>query len=366
MAKAPVMEMDADFARWYAEAFMDEGHVRTARWKGVVDTAAAADLWMMEVLIRFAFATTASPDGGKNESLATKHRTLLLTISGNGTSMDPKANRRELQILSAAVLVRMLPAHSEAAIAVLNASFGEKRNLDLPMDLIGLAKQALTEHSRKMHARPDTRAFEIAVPKVDFQFSKESLTEMSPDLWKDELNKLRDASQAAIRLVVENQNNVANLISRQIALGEEELQMLWWLIGGHSTIMDVPFEKIDASLKPLVFGMELGQLTKVSPGPASLVAMLSRAGLTNEVVKVVDAANAADADWIKDITRSPRISPVTTPLHFALEKRVDVNLDAGWVLLWTSMTGLADDASMPGIKLAEQFYREHLFLHVGS
>lgn len=364
MAKAPVM--DADFARWYAEAFMDEGHVRAARWKGVVDTAAAADFWMVEVLVRFAFATAAPADGGKNEFLATKHQSVLLSISGNGTPMDPKASRRELQVLSAAVLAQLLPTLPEAAIAVLNASFGGNRTADLPMDLVGLAKQALTEHSRKKHARPDAKAFEIAAPKVDFQVSKEALAELSPDVWKDELNELRDASQAAIRLVVEGQNRVAKLLTRQIALGEEELQMLWWLIGGQSSIRDVPFEKVDSSLKPLVFGMELGQLTKVSPGPASLTAMLSRAGLIDEAVKVVDAANAADLDWIRDITRSSRISPVTTPLHFALEKRAEVNSDEGWVLVWTSMTGLAADASMPGIKLAEQFYREHLFLHVGS
>lgn len=364
MARTP--EMDADFARWYAEAFMNEGQIRAARWKGVVDTAAAAEYEMVEVLVRFAFATAAPANGGKNESLANKHQSVLSTIAGNGTPMDPTASRRELQILSAAVLARMLPTLPDAAIAVLNASFGGKRTADLPMDLAGLAKQALTEHSRKKHVRPDAKAFESAAPKVDFQVSEKALAAMSPDVWKGEVDRLRDASQAAIRSVVEGQNRVAKLLTRQIALGEEELQMLWWLIGGHSSIGDAPFANVDASLKPLAFGMELGQLTEVSPGPASLTAMFSRAGLTDEAVKVMDAANVADPDWIRDITRSSRISPVTTPLHFALEKRVEVGSDEAWMPVWTSMTGLPADASMPGVKLAELFYREHLFLHVGS
>jgi hypothetical protein len=364
MAKTP--EMNADFARWYAEAFMDEGQIRGVRWKGVVDTAATADFVMTEVLVRYAFATAAPADGGKNETLATKHQSLLSTIAGNGTPMDPMASRRELQVLSAAVLARLLSTLPDAAIAVLNASFGGKRTADLPMDLAGLAKQALTEHSRLKHTRPDTKAFEIAPPKVDFQVSEEALANMAPDVWEGELNKLRDAAQAEIRSVVEGHNRVAKLLTRQIALGEEELQMLWWLIGGHSSIGNVPFAKVDASLKPLALGMELGQLTQVSPGPASLAAILSRAGLTDKAVKVVDAANAANTDWIRNITKSSRISPVTTPLHFALEKRVEVGSDEAWMPVWASMTGLPANASMPGVKLAEQFYREYLFLHVGS
>ncbi|KKA10420.1 hypothetical protein VP03_29440 [Sinorhizobium meliloti] len=364
MAKTP--EMDAEFARWYADAFMDESQIRAARWKGVVNTAEVTGYETAEVLVRYAFATAAPADGGKDESLAARHQAVLSTIAGNGTPMDPRTSRRELQVLCAAVLARRFSTLPDAAIAVLNASFDGMRTAELPMDLAGLAKRALAEHSRKKHARPNAKEIEVESPKVDFEVSEEALANMSGVQWKSELDRLRNASQSATDMIVEAQNRVAKLLARQVSLGEEELQMLWWLIGGHSSIADRPFADVNASLKPLVFGKELGQLTKVSPGPASLAALLSRAGITEKAVKVVDAVNAADRDWIGDITKSKRLSPVTTPLHFALEKRVEVGSDEVWLPVGASRTGLRAAASLPAVGLAELFYREHLFLHVGE
>jgi len=364
MAKIP--EMSTDFACWYAEAFMDEGQVRTARWKGVVDTAATADFFTVEVLVRYAFATTAPADGGKNEALAKKHQAVLATISGGGSPIDPAASFRELQVLSAAVLARLFSTLPDAAIAVLNASFGGTRRVDLPMDLPGLAKRALVDLSRKKHVRPDAKEFEIVAPKIDFEVSPAAVEDMSTVLWEDELSRLRDAAGAAARKIVDGQNHVAKLLLRQISMGEEELQMLWWLIGAHSSVANASFTEVDSAFKPLAFGEELGELTEVSPGPASVMSLLSRAGITDETLKISDAVNTADLGWIKNITKSPRISPVTTPLHFALEKRGEVGSVEVWLPVWASMTGLPAEASMSGIRLAELFYHEHLFLHVSG
>ena len=280
MAKTP--EMNADFARWYVDAFMDDGQTRAQRWKGVVDTAAAANFHTVEVLVRYAFATTAPADGWKNGKLAETHQAVLATISGNGSPMVPAASRRELQVLTAAVLTRLFYSMPDAAIVVLNASFEGKRKYDLPMDLPGLAKLALVEFARKKHARPDTKAFEIVTPKLEFEVSTEAMASMTSAQWKSELDRLRDAARMAGRAIVDGQNRVAKLLARQISLGEEELQMLWWLIGGHSNVADAPFDEVAAPLKPLVFGEELGQLTQVSPGPASMKALLSRAGIGGE------------------------------------------------------------------------------------
>jgi hypothetical protein len=364
MAKTP--EMSVDFARWYADTFMDEGKTRIARWKGVVDTAATADFITVEVLVRYAFATTVPPEGWKHENLAESHRAVLTTISGGSSPMVPTADRRELQVLCAAALARLFATLPVAAIAVLNASFEGSRSADLPMDLAGLAKHALVELSRKKHARPDEKEFEIKAPAIEFEVSEEASAAMSPAQWKDELDTLRDAAQTAGNIMVDRQNRVTKLLVRQISLGDEELQMLWWLIGGHSSVANAPFTKVDGALRPLAFGKELGELTKVSPGPASVKALLSRAGIADEVLKISDTVNAADIDWIKDVTKSPRVSPVTTPLHFALEKRVEVGSDDAWLPMWGSMTGLPADASMSALKLAELFYREHLFLHVND
>ncbi|MFH0022925.1 GTPase-associated system all-helical protein GASH [Pseudomonas fluorescens] len=362
MAKTPDMNME--FAGWYADAFMEEGPVRARRWKGVVDTALAANSLTVEVLVRYAFATVAPAAGGKNEELAKTHQALLGTLSGNNSPLAPAECGRELQILSAAVLVRLFSWLPDAAIAVLNASCGGRRGAELPMDLVGRARKALAELSRKKHERPDTKEFEIVAPTVDFELSEEALASMSVEPWKTDMEGLRDAAREAIGDIVEQQNRISKQLIRQIALGDEELQMLWWLIGAHSWVADAPFADIPRSSKALIFGKELGTLAVISPGPASVTALLSRAGVGSETLSVLEVVNGADLDWIKQITTSNRLSPVTTPLHFALEKRAEVGSDEAWLPLWAAMTGLPADTSMPAVQLAELFYREHLFLYV--
>ncbi|AYN20105.1 GTPase-associated system all-helical protein GASH [Alcaligenes aquatilis] len=364
MAKTP--EMNAGFVQMYAELFMSDADVTAARWKGVVDTAAVADHVTVEVLVRYAFATKAPAQGLKNEALGEEHQAVLNSISGDDSPIDPAAAGRELQVLCAAVLEQLFSTMPDAAIAVLNASFGNMRRVDLPMDLPTLAERALARLSQKKRARPDVKEFQVVAPKIDFEVSEEAMAAMSVDQWKLELERLRDVARTATRAIVDEQNRVAKLLVRRMSLSDEELQMLWWLIGGHSDVAGAPFAKVEGALRPLAFGGELGQLTEVSPGPASVTSLLSRAGISDDMLTILDAVNAADMDWTKEITESSRISPVTTPLHFALEKKSEIGSSDAWLPVWIAMTGLPEDASMPAIKLAELFYREYLFLHVNG
>ncbi|MFW3165053.1 GTPase-associated system all-helical protein GASH [Pseudomonas syringae pv. syringae] len=363
MAKTP--EMTAEFAQWYLDAFMDDGEVRSHRWKGVVATAQIANHLMVEVLVRYAFATKAPAAGGKNEELSKTHQTLLAKISGTESPMDPSEFRRELEILSAAVLVELFATLPDAAIAVLNASCGGKRIVDLPMDLVGRAKKAMVAFSYKKQQRPTDKELKIVSPAFEFEVSEEAAASMTPALWKTELENLHEAAQGAVDHVIDQQNEITRLLVRQVSLGEEELQMLWWLIGGHSSTLDAPFTEIPTSVKPLVFGKELGRLAQISPGPASIAAIMARAGLASDTVSVLDVVNVANMQWIEEATDSSRLSPVTTPLHFALETRHDIESDDAWLPVWASKSGLPADTCMSTVQIAELFYREHLFLFVG-
>lgn len=88
MAKTP--EMDPNFAAWYAQVFMDEGTTRAARWKGVVDTAAAANYQMVEVLLRLAFASGA-PSGTKTKHL---RKVIALFSRRSAGTASPSIPRR--------------------------------------------------------------------------------------------------------------------------------------------------------------------------------------------------------------------------------------------------------------------------------
>ncbi|MFC5736033.1 GTPase-associated system all-helical protein GASH [Sinirhodobacter huangdaonensis] len=358
--------MTADFARWYAEAFMDEGARREQRWNGVVEVAATADYETVEVLTRLAFPTPIPASGRKSETLAAVHSKLVQTISGGDTAFDPTHSARELQVLAAAVLARLAPNMPDAALLVTTASMGSSRKPELPMDLAGLAEAALVKLSERKQVRQEFASIKLAAPTVEYKFDAEILAAMEAGKIQAEFARLRDATAAAIERVVSDQNRVVKVLHDRQELDEEELQMLWWLTGGYSHVSEKPFAKIEDKLLPLTLAHELAKMTAVSPGPGSVRALLLRAGVGTTKLKLVDAVNAPSAKWATEVSVSTLVSPVTTPIHFALEQRAELESTDTWQATWAGLTGLPVDLQLPAVTLAELFYREHVFLYVGT
>lgn len=364
MAKLP--EMSGDFAGWYADAFMDDGARRETRWRGVVELAGKADHVTAEVLTRLAFRTVVPASGRKSESLAAAYSTVVSTISGDDAPLDAIRDTRELQVLAAATLAHLVATMADAALVVTTAAVGGLRRPDLPMDLVGLAENALVALSTRKHVRQNVDEILLAAPKVAFTVDTDNLATMQYDQLKIHFDKLQAATSAAIERVVSGQNRVVGELHRRAELGEEELQMLWWLTGGHSRSADKAFNKVPDVIRPLILARELGELTSVSPGPGSIRAMLARAGVGTGKVRLADAVNGVDVEWAKSASTSDLVSPATTPIHFALEQRSEMGSTEAWQSGWSNLTGLAADAQLPSVKLAELFYREHVFLNVGS
>lgn len=364
MAKLP--GMSSDFAGWYADTFMDDGVRRDMRWKGVVELAGKANHITVEVLARLAFRTVVPASGRKGESLDEEYASVLSTISGGDAHFDGVREARELEVLAAATLSRLFGTMPDAALVVTTAAVGGLRKVNLPMDLVGLAESAIVALSARKHIRQNEEEVLLAAPKVAFSVDEGNLATMQYEQLKAHFEKLHVATSAAIERVITAQNRVVKHLHSRIRLGEEELQMLWWLTGGHSKSVNKSFGKVPEAARPLVLAKELGELTNVSPGPGSIRAMLSRAGVGAGKIKISDAVNVVDAEWAKSASNSALVSPATTPIHFALEQRSEIGSTDAWQAGWSSLTGLPVDAQLPSAKLAEIFYREHVFLYAES
>lgn len=362
MAKLPVMS--SDFAAWYAGTFMENGARRDLRWKGVVELAAKATHLTVEVLARLAFRTVVPASGRKGESLGEEYASVLSTISGGDPEFDGARDERELQVLAAATLIQLWGTMPDAALVSTTAAVGGLRKVDLPMDLVGLAEGALVSLSARKHIRQDEDEFIVAAPKVAFAVDNENLATMQYEQFRVHFEKLHVATSSAIERLIAAQNRVVKELHGRIRLGEEELQMLWWLTGGFSGSANRPFSKVPEPARPLILARELGELTNVSPGPASIRAILGRAGVGSGKVKIADAVNSVDAEWARSASTSQLVSPATTPIHFALEQRSEMGSTDAWQAGWSSLTGLPVGAQLPSANLAELFYREHVFLTV--
>ena len=363
---AKPLAMSSDFSSWYTDSFMDDGKTRDRRWKGVVDVSNNPSIKTIEVCLRLAFSTIVPAAGLKSEGLAEAYAAVISTISGGERAFDASQSTREIQVLAAAALSRMFEEKANAAIGVITASFSGTRKPDLPMDLVGLAKRALLKLSSREHLRVDPATLQTTPPKLDFSVSAAAMQSMDAVTWSAELMGLRDSAGTAIAAATAEYHRAASTLYRQMTLDQEELQILWWLVGGYSRHLEMPFNDIDREVRPLRIAQELGEMIKVSPGPTSIRALITRAGVGAENCTVEEAINAVDLAWAKKASESQYISPLTTPLHFALEKRAEQASDETWQPGWTGITGLRADLSMPAAQIAELFYHEYLFLYVGG
>lgn len=69
----------------------------------------------------------------------------------------------------------------------------------------------------------------------------------------------------AIKTVTQN---ATNALRDNAALDREENNMLWWVLGDHSTFLDAPFSKSAEPIGATVAGIELGALLRRPPGDA--------------------------------------------------------------------------------------------------
>jgi hypothetical protein len=146
-----------------------------------------------------------------------------------------------------------------------------------------------------------------------------------------------------------------------ISIQDEELQMLWWLFGERSYDLDCAFSAIPAEAQALVLAKELADKTEFLPGPISAKALLSRAGIKDrKKVTIPDAVNRCDSAWLASLVNDSRASPVSQPIHFAIQRKRETGDQTSWVAGWAAAAGVEADRAVSALTLGNLFYRERL------
>ena len=287
-------------------------------------------------------------------------------------TFEMSGNDRELQVLAAACLTLLMEREglvgAFAAIAATTAGIGGARKPDLPMDLAALGEAAILRCGEATRQRPSLGTldpndmtkftFEKASAKVREQFSVENVATA--------FALAADETRAVMRRFVENESARVSQIGRFLRVQDEELQMLWWLTGRRSWDYDCAFDAIAVDAQPLVFGNELADSTEFLPGPRSVKAILSRAGLMErKKLSIPTAVNAADSKWLQTLIGEADPSPVSTPLHATIKRQLETGAGEAWVAGWASSTGVSATHALSALALGDFFYRERLLMLFG-
>lgn len=360
MAAQKVTAMDPNFARWYGEVSMEDSKVQ-ARWAGLGQVIASPKRPTIEVLTRLAFDTKAPAGGYKEPALAEKLEAFHAAFKTVDDDYQPE--KRESQVLAACALIQMFGWYSLSSLAVTAASFDGARKPALPMDIVGMAEQAVGTLSASRRVRPNLSALKVSFEGFAFQPELTTVNPNDPQTLKPLFVALGEAVDTSLKAAANGVNASVEKMGEYMRVVDEELQMLWWLLGERSLDLNLQFDKVEGPMQPLVFARELAARTVSSPGPVAISALLARSGLkTRGKLSVADAANAVPAGWAAETVNDRAASPATTPIHFALDKRVEAGASDAWSTHWSALCDLAADASLTPLRLAELFYREQLFL----
>ena len=352
--------MHVDFPRLYSEISTD-GAQRDSRWLGVAAFTGSYTRPKIEILARLAFNTKPPAGGHQQDDLSAELTAFHKALSDADPSIQQGA--RQDQILAAAALMHYFATVSMAGMAVTTTACGGARKAALPVDIVTAAENSLSLLAANRRRRPDLSKVQIDSPELEYELDFSAAQANAPTTFQDVFDQLAGAVSEALADTVTKFNASTKLLVEAGKKADEELDMLSWVFGQRALLPDQPFAEIPTDQKPLVLARDLAALTTIYPGPNSVPALLSRAGVKSTgKLKIVDAVNAVSDQWTAAVLKGRSPSPATSPIHFALVRRQETGAGEGWQAGWTAVTGIDLSAAMSPTTLAGLFYRECLWL----
>lgn len=343
--------MKAEFLSWYESVVMaPDAGVAAARWAAVEAVAASATHDDLEALIRAAFRCKHNAANSR-------------AVRAKLASRDGAIEDEEFRSLAAATLAVILrtgqkPA-GRAAMMISTAHLNGLRPVKQTMDIIGPALSTRLALARTTRRRPKLEFAPMPELHVDTSASE-----------SDDQNKrmelLAAACTASIQIVAQRQAEFEQRTLHYISIQDEELDMLWWLQGGRSDTLDLAFADIPPEQRPFVLARELAEVSYALPGAAAIKSLLARAGLSDdEHQEIAAAVQALPLDWLKVAipeADAAKVSPVTTPLHEAVKRRLEVGGEDTWIPNWAAVCDIDRGAKLSPLGLADLCYCEQLVI----
>jgi hypothetical protein len=349
--------MHQNFADWYRPVTF--GHDRATfdlRWQGVEATLKELNFPVAMELVRLAFG---------RPSVSTKD---VDTFRQYFKAVDPTfgtlGNDHEVQVLAGCVLAILCIDNnynrSEVLFSILTASACKTRVPKLEFDLLGMATERVRLdgiHARNRPAMSELKEFSF---KKDFNKAIADLA-ASPD-FPAAAEAFKQIGVNIENLLIDIQNNInkeSDLLQKILTIQDEELQMLWWMVGGWSQMWNTTFGDLDSKARPILLANEAANMTKVLSESPVLKAVFSRVGIDEHTeLTVPDAVNACGVEYLKTLV--PKSTPCSTifPLHSAIFRSLETGADRTWIAGWSRTSGIAEEASVVPLELAVQFHRE--------
>jgi GTPase-associated system helical domain len=286
---------------------------------------------------------------------------LRSAMRGVDTSFGPKDDA-ELAVIAAGILYEIFQQGgtlaAAAALAILCADFGMLADVDHITELVTMARTVLATEGIRV------REENIELPNLGETLRAALESEDEEDAAKEV------DSEASLRRVVEALAGYGDKVKQSVASIEarraEQSDILYWLLSERRNIGGVPLKSLKKEQASLFIAVELANLTRQIPGPASAPAILStmldhcKNHTASDVTLEACIQSIGAADGTAHLTKRTVVHPVISPISFAVVKAEETGWEDGWQNAVKIQTKKPANTKYPILKIAEQLYREAL------
>lgn len=355
--------MQNDFAGWYSSlSFNDDENYIAKRWASVELFIEEADWSDLEILIQIAFRIKVQM--GSPEVAALRNK-----LSGDlGTLGD-----EEFTLLAAATLSYQMNDDSDqaalVATAVSTASCAGLRPVKQPMDLVGISENVLRRLAETSRRRPALVAQKPPRSTLDASEVNAFVAKANEGAYGEATQAIAASTNKILNSLAKRQATFEASVHRYVLVQDEELDILWWLLGNHCNDFGLSFSEVPPEQRPLAIARELAKLTTVLPGPSAITSLLTRACVSVAPrLSIAAAVQNMPAKWLASALGEFSINQTdryTKPILFAFLRHQELEGNDGWITAWCTLTGLDQVAELDPLQLAETAYREFVLAKLG-
>ena len=284
-------------------------------------------------------------------------------------------NAREASVLAAGLLEVATTADGKvyAALATLTTAACGLRQPRVRPELIDLMRGEIQERAVSDRRHATVKPEQIRLPATASKLSPElTALSQSPDLAKASalLKQVSEESAGITRTLANQVLAFIQPLAAQVLTLREEVEMLWWYVGGCSRMLDKPFVELDLGLTAVLAGIDMADMSRSATGPAAapaifqrIIAACRKAGTKKIAIK--DAVDALPRDQLDRLKLPNALGTVSEicPVLTAYAKAKEIGASPAWHVAYANATGLEAGAAFAPLELAVQAFRERLLLH---
>lgn len=227
-------------------------------------------------------------------------------------------------------------------------------------ELPALARASLVSSSERLRERA---GLTYVAPGIKAAFANVAEFGGEEPASLDDLGAVVKAATSAASRATSPTERLVPILQRRLAAAEEEINLLWWIIGGYSEIANRPFDAVPNHALACVTGIELVSLLQLHCPLPSNRAILSRIlqDRAQETSTIADAVPATldevGEEWLPETDGHALLSVISAAREFVNLKRAPV-----WKEAVASRWGVDAMASVANQDLADRICTELLFL----